>query len=213
MMWFKQTFQGMNPWIPAFAVNIMFQFMRHSPVDGYIFLAATILMILDWKKLLPFHFGDRPVFRLKWIVLVIVASASVLYASPRHSLEDSFVLMAIVPFAVYLIYYRDEELNISPTPAMRRTQKTFVTLAVVLVVLELAAYIVSDQIHNSTDFPTISFLISPTLELPWVRFVFLAIWMALGVALTQVLRGRKVIEALDHEAQVRAAIDDIKRDS
>lgn len=212
-MWFKRTFQGMTPWIPAFAVNIMFQFMRHSPVDGYIFMAATILMVLDWKKLLPFHFGDRPVFRLKWIVLVIVASASVLYASPRHSLEDSFVLMAIVPFAVYLIYYRDEELNIIPTPAMRRTQKSFLILAFALIFFELAAYIISDQIHNSTDFPTISFLISPTLELPWVRFVFLVIWMALGVGLTQVLRGRKVIQALDHEAQVRAAIEDIKRDS
>ena len=196
-----------------FAVNIMFQFMRHSPVDGYIFLVATALMILDWKKLLPFHFGDRPVFRLKWIVLVIAVSASVLYASPRHSLEDTVVLSAMVPFAIYLIYYRDEELNIKPTTAMRRTQKTFVILALSLVFFELAAYIISDQIHNSTDFPTISFLISPTLEQPWVRFIFLVIWMALGVGLTQVLRGRKVIESTDHEAQIKAAIDDIRHDS
>jgi hypothetical protein len=207
-MWFKKVVKGMNPWLPAFAVNILFQFQRHAPVDGIIFSVAAILMILDWKNLFPIHFGPRPVFRLRWIILAIGASATVLYLAPRHSVQDTWVLLSVIPIAVLAVYYRDEIERPYDASIMRRTKNIYETLAIFLVVVELAAYVISDRVHNSDDFPTISFLISPTLEFGWVRFLFLVIWMAMGVGLMQIMRGRKVIDAIEHDADVIAAARD-----
>ena len=170
-MWFKKLVKGMNPWLPVFAVNILFQFQRRSPVDGIIFSVAALLMILDWKALLPIHFGPRPVFRLRWIILAIALCATVLYFAPRHSVQDMWVLLSVIPIAVLAVYYRD-------------------------------------RIHNSEDFPTISFLVSPTLEFGWVRFVFLVIWLSMGVGLMQIMRGGKVIKAIEHDADVTRAARD-----
>jgi|GEM_PF-1033433 len=207
-MWFKNWVRGMNPWLPAFAVNILFQFQRHAPVDGVIFSIAATLMILDWKNLLPIHFGPRPVFRLRYIILAIGASAAVLYLAPRHSAQDMLVLLAVVPIAVMLVYYEDEPQSPYNPRVMNRTISIYVGLAIFLMVVELSAYVISDRIHNSEDFPTISFMISPTLEFGAVRFIFLVIWMSMGVGLMQVMRGRKVVEAVTHRAEVRAAAKD-----
>lgn len=165
-------------------------------------------MILDWKNLFPIHFGPRPVFRLRWIILAIGASATVLYLAPRHSVQDTWVLLSVIPIAVLAVYYRDEIERPYDASIMRRTKNIYETLAIFLVVVELAAYVISDRVHNSDDFPTISFLISPTLEFGWVRFLFLVIWMAMGVGLMQIMRGRKVIDAIEHDADVIAAARD-----
>jgi hypothetical protein len=207
-MWFKNLVRGMNPWLPAFAVNILFQFQRHAPVDGIIFSISAFLMILDWKNLLPIHFGPRPVFRLRYIIAAIGLSATVLYLAPRHSLQDALVLISVIPIAVMLVYYEDERQPPFDARIMRRTTSIYVWLGLFLVIVELAAYVISDRIQNSSDFPTISFMISPTLEFPAVRFLFLVIWMSMGVGLMQVMRGRKVVEAVEHTAEVKAAVRD-----
>ncbi len=209
MLWFKNLVSGMNLWLPAFAVNILFQFLRHAYVDGIIFSVASVLMILEWKKLLPLSFGARPVFRLRWIILVIIACATVLYVNPRHSVQDTWVLLAVLPIAVLLVYYDEEHLNISYDKPLRRSFRSYMGLGIFLAVVELAAYVISDRVHNSEDFPTVSFLVSPTLEHPEVRFIFLVIWMAMGVGLMQVLRGRKVVEAVVHVGEVGAAKRDL----
>jgi hypothetical protein len=207
-MWFKKVVKGMSPWLPVFAVNILFQVQRHAPVDGIIFGVASILIILDWKNLLPIHFGPRPVFRLRWIILAIGSSATVLYLAPRHSVQDMWVLLSVIPVAVMAVYYRDEIGRPTDAVVMGRTKTSYETLGIFVAVVELAAYVISDRVHNSDDFPTISYLISPTLEFGWVRFLFLAIWMAMGVGLMQIMRGRRVIAAIEHDAAVRAAARD-----
>jgi len=207
-MWFKNAVRGMNPWLPAFAVNILFQFQRNAPVDGIIFTISALLMFFDWKNLLPIHFGPRPVFRLRYIILAIGLSASVLYLAPRHSVQDAWVLLAVIPIAVMLVYYEDEAEVPHDPVIMRRTISSYVTLGLFLMFVELSAYVISDRIQNSEDFPTISFMISPTLEFPAVRFIFLVIWMGMGVGLMQVMRGRKVVEAVEHKAEISAATKD-----
>lgn len=207
-MWFKKMVKGMSPWLPVFAVNILFQFQRHAPVDGIIFSIASLLIILDWKNLLPLHFGPRPIFRLRWIVLAIAISATVLYFAPRHSVQDMWVLLSVIPIALIAVYYRDEVERPYDPKLMARTAGTFQALGIFLAVVELAAYVISDRVHNSDDFPTISYLVSPTLEFGWVRFLFLVIWMAMGVGLMQIMRGSKVMAALAHDAQIRAAARD-----
>ncbi len=207
-MWFKKLVKGMSPWLPVFAVNILFQFQRRSPVDGIIFSVAALLMILDWKALLPIHFGPRPVFRLRWIILAIALCATVLYFAPRHSVQDMWVLLSVIPIAVLAVYYRDEVERPHDARIMGRTTSIFEALGIFVAVVELAAYVISDRIHNSEDFPTISFLISPTLEFGWVRFVFLVIWLSMGVGLMQIMRGGKVIKAIEHDADVTRAARD-----
>ena len=207
-MWFKNAVRGMNPWLPAFAVNILFQFMRNAPVDGIIFSISALLMILDWKNLLPIHFGPRPVFHLRYIIGAIGLSATVLYLAPRHSVQDAWVLLSVIPIALMLVYYEDERQPEFDDRIMRRTISAYVFWFVVLMVVELSAYVISDRIQNSSDFPTISFMVSPTLEFGGVRFIFLVIWMAMGVGLMQVMRGRKVVEAVEHASEVKAAVAD-----
>ena len=207
-MWFKKLVSGMSPWLPVFAVNILFQFQRRATVDGVIFCVASLLIILDWKNLLPLHFGPRPIFRLRWITLAVAASATVLYFAPRHSVQDMWVLLSVIPIALIAVYYRDEIERPFNPKRMARTVGTFEALGIFLGVVELAAYVISDRVHNSDDFPTISYLISPTLEFGWVRFLFLVLWMSLGVGLMQIMRGSRVMSAIAHDTAVRAAARD-----
>ncbi len=100
------------------------------------------------------------------------------------------MLLALAPIAIYLAYYRDHGPKPSSTKVMNRTRWLWLSLAVVMCLSELFAYIWANVYKDDHSYPTISVIVSPILDSPYGRGVFLATWMLIGVGLLQVWRKR-----------------------
>ena len=57
------------------------------------------------------------------------------------------------------------------------------TLATILCVSELFAYIWASAFKDDDRYPTISMIVNPVLESPYGRGIFLVVWMLIGVGL------------------------------
>lgn len=186
----KELLRGINPWLPVFAFVTMFHIMRGSTGDAIIFGVGTALLIADWKKLIPFHMPARPQVSLTALLVVMAISSAILFFSERSGWQDKVLLLALAPIAVVMVYYRDHGPKPSSTKLMARTKWIWMTLALVMAVSELFAYIFAEVFKDDKTYPTISILVNPILDSPYGRAIFLIIWMAIGVGLLQ-LRGRR----------------------
>ncbi|MEY4423767.1 MAG: hypothetical protein RLZZ258_870, partial [Actinomycetota bacterium] len=66
----------------------------------------------------------------------------------------------------------------------------WITLALMMAVSELFAFIFAEVYKDDSSFPTISVLVNPVLDSPYGRAIFLIVWMAIGVGLLQIRRKR-----------------------
>lgn len=177
--------------MPVFAFVTMFHIMRGSVGDAIIFGTGTALLIADWKKLIPLHMPERPQISIKTILFVMAISSAVLFFSERSGWQDKVLLLALAPVAVVMVYYRDHGPKPSSTPLMARTKWIWITLALIMAVSELFAYIFAEVYQDDLTYPTISILVNPVLDSPYGRAIFLIVWMAIGVGLLQIRRGRR----------------------
>lgn len=184
----KQLLRGINPWLPVFAFVTIFHVMRGSTGDAIIFGIGTALLIADWKKLLKWHMPERPKFGKVSVALTILVSSSVLFFSERGGWQDVVLLLALAPIALTLVYYRDHGPKPSSTRLMARTKWIWLTLALVMAVSELFAYIWASVFKDDQSYPTISIIVNPVLESPYGRGVFLILWMLIGVGILQLWR-------------------------
>lgn len=187
----KQLLRGINPWLPVFAFVTMFHLQRGSVVDAIIFGTGTLLLIADWKKLVKFHMPERPQISVQALLFVMAISSAVLFFSERNSWQDKVLLLALAPIAVVFVYYRDHGPKPSSNKVMARTKWIWVTLALVMAVSELFAYIFAEVFQDDLTYPTISILVNPILDSPYGRAIFLIVWMAIGVGLLQIRKGRR----------------------
>jgi hypothetical protein len=184
----KRLLSGMNPWLPPMIFVSLFHVMRGAYGDAIIFSIGSMLMIADWKKWFHWSMPERPNFK-RWTVLVAIAiAASVLFFSQRGGWQDVVLLLTLAPIALSLVYYRDHGPKPSSTALMNRTRWMWVTLAVVMCVSELFAYIWANAFKDDKSYPTVSIIVNPVLESPYGRGIFLTLWMLIGVGLLQVWR-------------------------
>lgn len=186
----KRLLKGINPWLPVFAFVTAFHINRGSVRDAIIFGLATLLMIADWKKLIPWHMPERPKVNGWVITLVIAISSSVLFFSERNGWQDIVLLLTLAPIALTMVYYRDHGPKPGATKQMMRTKWIWMTLALVMAVSELFAYIFATVFKDDKTYPTISILVNPVLESPYGRAIFLVLWMLIGVGLLQIFKKR-----------------------
>jgi drug/metabolite transporter (DMT)-like permease len=165
-----------------------FHLMRGSYGDAVIFGVGSLILIADWKHWIKWSMPERPRFRSWTILLVIAISSSVLFFSERGGWQDVVLLLTFAPVALTLVYYRDHGPKPSSTRLMNRTRWLWLTLAVVMCVSELFAYIWANVFKDDKTYPTISIIVNPVLESPYGRGVFLVLWMLIGVGLLQLRR-------------------------
>ena len=191
MIWFKNWVSRLNPWLPYILVTFVFQIIRGSVVDSVIFGIASLLLIADWKRLIPWELPEKPKYKAWMVVAGMVASALVLFFSPRASLADIVLLIVIAPVVVTLVYYRDHGTVPKDSPAMKRSVRAWMLVMVSMAVFEMFAFIWTSAYRNEKAFPTISFLVGPILDNNIGRTFFLVIWMAIGAYLLGLWRGKK----------------------
>lgn len=186
----KKLLAGINPWLPVFAFVTAFHVSRGSVTDAVIFGLGTLLLIADWKKLIPWHMPQKPKLSGWVMALIIVISFSVLFFSERNGWQDKVLLFALAPIAVFMVYYQDHGPKPGSTKAMVRTKWVWLSLALFMAFSELFAYIFAAVYKDDVTYPTISILVNPVLESPYGRGVFLTLWMLIGFGLLQVRKKR-----------------------
>jgi hypothetical protein len=184
----KRLLSGINPWLPPMVFVAIFHYMRGSFIDAWIFLVGSLLLVADWKRWIKVGMPERPRFKRWTVLLAISIAVSVLFFSKRGGWQDVVLLLALAPIALSLVFYRDHGPKPSSTPLMNHTRWIWLTLAVVLCVSELFAYIWANAFKDDKTYPTISIIVNPILESPYGRGLFLAVWMLIGVGLLQVWR-------------------------
>ena len=186
----KRLLKGINPWLPVFAFVTAFHLNRGSFVDALIFGLGSLILIADWKKLIPWAMPEKPKIS-GWVLgSIILISCSVLFFSERNGWQDKVLLLALAPIAIFMVYYRDHGPKPGATRAMARTKWLWMVLALFMAVSELFAYIFATVFKDDRTYPTISILVNPVLESPYGRAVFLTLWMLIGFGLLQVRRKR-----------------------
>ena len=163
----------------------IFHFMRESWVDAAIFSIGSLLVIADWKKWFKWEMPERTKVSKTPAVLAILLASSILFFSERGGWQDTVLLLALAPIALFMVYYRDHGPKPSSTPLMNRTRWLWLTLATILCVSELFAYIWANAFKDDASYPTISMIVNPVLESPYGRGIFLVVWMLIGVGLIQ----------------------------
>jgi hypothetical protein len=163
----------------------IFHFMRESWVDAAIFTIGSLLVIADWKKWFRWEMPERPKLSKTPVLLAILLASSILFFSERGGWQDTVLLLALAPIALFMVYYRDHGPKPSSTKLMNRTRWLWLTLATILCVSELFAYIWANAFKDDASYPTISIIVNPVLESPYGRGIFLVVWMLIGVGLIQ----------------------------
>ena len=186
----KGVLRGINPWLPVLIFVTAFHINRGSIGDAIIFGIGCLILIADWKKWIPWHMPERPKVS-GWVIgLAIAISFSVLLFTERTGWQARLLLLTLVPIALVMVYYRDHGPKPGATKEMARTKWVWMTLALVMAVSELFAYIFATVYKDDTSYPTVSVLVNPTLESPWGRAIFLTLWMLIGVGLLQIRKKR-----------------------
>ena len=160
-----------------------FHIYRGVPREAYMFFAVGALIALADSHLLP-----TPQPRMVWLPgplasLPLAAAAAAAWSLlPVRSTGQGLLLAAIGVTVLAIGWWHGDAETSLPEP-MRRTAALWAGLGVALCLWELAAYLVAQWRGNETDFPTISVLLDPIVEIPIYRAVLLALWLILGCAL------------------------------
>jgi hypothetical protein len=183
------------PWIAIPVITAVVQFVRDAPFDGVVFAAVAAALLVDLTGVVP---ATRRLGRPGTIpALVGIAVVwAVLAFTPRHGIVDGIVLaglgIALAPFAWAGVAPRAGR-----TPravderALRRTAVAWALAGIATCVWELTSFVLGQLLpeKQALQHPAISDLLDPALDQLWFRALFVAAWLALGLAL--VTRGRR----------------------
>lgn len=173
------------PWTAILIVTAAFHASRGALIDALVFFAVAVALILDAEL----YRRARPAIRLPPMPVTIAVAAllgAVLALSPRRGLLDGLILVAIGITVLPIAWSPPSahSAHSSSPNAIRRAAIAWSSVGVFGCLWELSAFwlgLPSDQAR--WDHPAVSHLVDPVLEEPAGRAVFVALWLAAGIAL------------------------------
>jgi hypothetical protein len=190
MLKFLKRWGITNPWVWVYLVTTSLQVFRGSPIDTLIFGGSTLVVWLDAAGFFKKSLHERPKIGNALIAVVMLVLALSLSFFPRHTYLHGGIMIAILPFALYLVWHRDRGPKEKADPVMVRTKATWMVLSLLLCIWEFSANILGQLENSLYTHPTISVLIDPFLDNTIGQTVFVVLWLFLGVGLLRVW-GRK----------------------
>lgn len=175
-------------WTIVLAIMSAFQLWRGAYVDGGLFTAITVLLIVDTITGRRIKLLRSPVVAPRWVIaLVVGALGIVLMIAPRHGVVD-LVTMVVIGVAVFILGWAPARPRTPlPRQSYRRSAITWATLGVALCVWEALMFIFATVMpERADDFPTVSVLLDPFLEWLPGKIIFIALWLVAGLALLRV---------------------------
>jgi len=128
-------------------------------------------------------------------IAAAVVVGVVLVLAPRHGVVDGIVLaglgVAVIPFAWGGVRPGSGGRRTVDPRALRRTAIAWAVTGVVTCAWELTSWLLGRVLsaEQARQHPAISDLLDPAIDQLWFRAVFVAAWLALGLAL--ITRGRR----------------------
>ena len=190
MVKFLKRWGFTNPWVWVFFLTLSLQVFRGSPIDTMIFGASTLLIWLDAAGLVKKSLRERVKLSNSTIAIATAALAIALTFFARHSYFHGFVMIAILPVALYLVWYRDRGPKEKADPLMARTKLVWIVICVMLCIWEFAANIMGQLENNLYSHPTISILLDPFMDSTFGQGIFVVLWLLLGLGFLRIW-GRK----------------------
>ena len=178
---------------PAFLIIVIaggFHIYRGAPVDGVIFLVLAAGLVLTHRRSIPAP--DPPATRPNTYAVVGVVLACAVYGwVVGHWIPNTLPVqlavavpgLLIIPFA-WRVPGTDRKLS---------ARAWWWAIVGVLVCLwELTSFLFqSDPAVGSYEHPTLSVILDPLFGTAGLRSVLVGVWLALGVALFRLVRGRR----------------------
>ena len=169
-------------WIAVLALMASFQLWRGALVDGTLFLGLVVVLIGDRITRGRVTILTRPpVASWRWVVVGAALAVITLALSPRHSTLSEVVVSCVGVAVIALAWAPTPSRREHPRAAYRRSAAVWSLAGVGFCLWEAAAYILSTNGFSETDFPTVSVLLNPLLELPVARAAVAALWMIAGL--------------------------------
>ncbi len=175
-----------NPWVWVFLITCALQVFRGSPIDTMIFGTSTLLVWLDAAGFMKKSLRERPKVSNTNIAIGFGLLGITLTFFPRHSYLHGIVMLAILPIALYLVWYRDRGPKEKADPLMAKTKVVWIIECIALCIWEFAANIMGQLENNLYSHPTISILMDPVLDSTFGQGAFVFVWLLLGVGLLRI---------------------------
>ena len=182
------------PWIAIVTLTAAVQFVRAAPVDGVVFAVVAAALLADALGIVP---RAAPIARpgIVPVLAAALAAALLLALTPRHGVVDGIVLVGVGAAALGA-GWAGVRPGAPPRPektrgprsgdaaAVRRTAILWAAVGVATCAWELTSFVFGRVLpEQKAQHPAISDLIDPALDQFWFRALFVAGWIALGVAL------------------------------
>lgn len=177
-------------WMSVLTIMATFQTWRGAYVDGILFYAIVLMLIVDRITGGRLVILKRPIVAPKIITLGITGVlGAVLVLAPRHSWIDLAAFIAI-GVTVLIVAWEPYEVRVKrPRQALIRSMWFWSLAAVAICLWEATAFILSVTMPSGNEnFPTISVLLDPFVENLWGRIVFVGLWLAAGYGLLRFWR-------------------------
>ncbi len=166
------------------------QFIRNAPVDGVVFTAVAVALIIDALGVLP----DAAALPRPGVLPVLAGAAAagvLLILTPRHGIVDGIVLVAVGLAAAPVAWAgvrppapRSRGPRPGDAAAVRRTAILWAVAGIVTCLWELTSFVLGRMSPTQkAEHPAISDLLDPAIDQLWFRAIFVAAWLALGLAL------------------------------
>ena len=193
-------------WIGVLALTATFQFGRGAPVDGAVFGAAALLLILDTVGVLP-EIAPTRLPPLGILLVAALAGAVVLivapFAGPLAAACVVLIGFGCVPFvwpraarpaaASAVGAEHPHKPPVIERRVLRRTGVLWAVLAVLVCLWELTAFFLgAPSTAAELAHPTISSLVEPFVAWPWGRPIFVVLWLLGGIALLRIGHRKEV---------------------
>lgn len=182
-------------WIAILVITAIVQFIRAAPLDGGLFVALALALVVDASGLLPAG-GALPRPRSVLVLIGTLGAAVLLTLTPRHGIVDAIVVIAAGIVAAPLAWRSvapavDRGGDATPRAderELRRTAILWASAGIVTCLWELTSFVLGRVLpEQKAEHPAISDLLDPALDQLWMRALFVIGWLALGVGL--LLRG------------------------
>lgn len=178
-------------WVVTLTIMAVFQFWRGAPIDGAIFAALTLGLVIERLVRMrrsatggPVARSPRPPStpRLALVVGAALAAGLALVLAPRTGPVSIALVVALGLAAVALVWHRGPGARESSPESRRRSRIAWGTIGIALCVWEAVAYILSVTVPRGwIGFPTVSLLLEPAVDFDPSRALLAAAWLAVGV--------------------------------
>lgn len=173
-----------------FIITSWLQVFRGSRLDTIIFLSSTVVVWLSAAGIVGDSITRRIKVKRSTIFAILFVYSIVLSLVTRHTYEMGFLVVAILPFVIGLVWYRDSGKKEKADTRIARAKGLWLVLCLGITAWEFMANILGQLVNSLHIYPTLSVLIDPWLDYPMGQAAFVVLWLITGVGFLGLWRNR-----------------------